>query len=74
MLTAMAAILVGFLIYAAVCAARPFAPCRRCTGTGQIERFGKARTCSRCHGKKYRLRVGRRLHNASRRTYEDGIR
>jgi DnaJ-class molecular chaperone len=73
-LTAMAAVLVGLLGYVALCAARPFAPCRKCAGTGETERFGKARTCPRCRGKKYRLRVGRRLHNAWRRTYEDGNR
>jgi hypothetical protein len=70
----MAAVLVGLLGYVALCAARPFAPCRKCSGTGETERFGKARTCPRCQGKKHRLRVGRRIHNGWRRTYDDGTR
>ncbi|MFD5636238.1 hypothetical protein ACFWJM_19205 [Streptomyces sp. NPDC127077] len=74
MLIAMAA-LVGWLgSYAVLCAVRPFAPCRRCRGAGEVERFGKPRTCPRCRGKKLRLRLGRRLHNACRRTYDAGTR
>lgn len=60
--------------YAVLCAAQPFASCRKCAGTGQIERFRKARTCPRCRGDRYRLRLGRGLHNRWRRTYEDGTR
>lgn len=60
--------------YAVLCAVKPFAPCRRCTGAGEIERFGKARTCPRCHGHRLRLRIGRRTHNAWRRTHEAGTR
>ncbi|RZB18374.1 hypothetical protein StrepF001_14935 [Streptomyces sp. F001] len=70
----MATVLVGLLGYVALCAARPFALCRKCAGTGKTERFGKARTCPRCRGKKYRLRVGRRLHNAWHRTRQAGTR
>jgi DnaJ-class molecular chaperone len=74
MLVAMASLLLGLISYALLCAVKPFAPCRRCAGTGEIERFRKARTCPRCRGKRLRLRVGRRAHNAWRRTYEDGSR
>lgn len=60
--------------YAALCAVRPFGPCRRCRGEGEIERFRKVRPCPRCRGKKLRLRIGRRVHNAWRRTHEAGAR
>ncbi|MEU7384946.1 hypothetical protein AB0A91_34310 [Streptomyces sp. NPDC042207] len=58
--------------YAVLCAVKPFAACRRCAGRGEIERFGKPRTCPRCRGRKLRLRLGRRVHNAWRRTHEAG--
>ncbi|WSW80254.1 hypothetical protein OG390_15460 [Streptomyces sp. NBC_00996] len=58
----------------APCTVKPFAPCRKCAGTGEIERFRKVRTCPRCRGHKLRLRVGRRAHNAWRRTYQAGSR
>ncbi|MFS8200489.1 hypothetical protein ACLVWQ_17605 (plasmid) [Streptomyces sp. CWNU-52B] len=74
MLLAMTALLAALLGYAALCLARPFGPCRRCKGTGETTRFSKPRTCPRCHGRKVRLRVGRRAHNAWRRTHEAGIR
>lgn len=70
MLVAMAALLLGLGGYAVLCAVKPFAPCRRCRGAGEIERFKKARTCPRCRGKRLRLRVGRRAHNAWRRASE----
>lgn len=60
--------------YAVLCAVRPFAPCRRCRGLGEIDRFGKPRMCPRCLGRKLRLRLGRRAHNAWRRTHEAGTR
>ncbi|MDX2675809.1 hypothetical protein [Streptomyces soliscabiei] len=60
--------------YALLCAVKPFARCRRCTGTGRIERRGATRTCPRCRGHRFRLRIGRRVHNAGRRTYDDGTR
>ncbi|MGW7722204.1 hypothetical protein ACWGJ6_02450 [Streptomyces canus] len=40
----------------------------------EIQRFGRPRLCPRCHGDKLRLRVGRRLHNAWRRTHQAGTR
>lgn len=69
---AMAAIILWLGGYAVLCAVRPFAPCRRCGGQGEIERFGKPKMCPRCLGKRLRLRVGRRAHNAWRRTHEAG--
>ncbi|MGI3230584.1 hypothetical protein ACRJ4B_49865 [Streptomyces sp. GTA36] len=74
MVIACSLLLAALIYYAALCMARPFGPCRKCDGTGEIERFRKVRTCRRCHGRKLRLRVGRRLHNAWRRTYDDGAR
>ena len=74
MLVAMAAAVLWLGWYAVLCAARPFAPCRKCTGTGEVERFRKVRTCPRCHGRKLRLRLGRRAHNAWRRIHEVGSR
>jgi DnaJ-class molecular chaperone len=71
---AMAALLLWLGSYAVLCAVQPFARCRRCQGAGEITRFGKQRTCPRCLGDKLRLRVGRRLHNAWRRTHEAGAR
>lgn len=73
MVIAMAALLaLGW--YAVLCAVRPFAPCRRCAGTGAVERFRKTRPCPRCRGQKYRLRIGRRTRNAWRRTRDAGVR
>lgn len=74
MLTACAVLLLALGCYAVLCAVKPFAPCRKCRGAGEIERFGKVRTCPRCHGDKLRLRVGRRAHSRWRRTYDDGAR
>ncbi|MFV0136369.1 hypothetical protein ACLGIH_24710 [Streptomyces sp. HMX87] len=74
MLTTMALLLLWLIGYAALCWVKPFAPCRKCRGLGQIERFKKPRMCPRCHGKQLRLRLGRRAHNAWRRTHEAGTR
>ncbi|MFD7003363.1 hypothetical protein ACFWA5_45765 [Streptomyces mirabilis] len=74
MLTACALLVLALGCYAVLCAVKPFAPCRKCAGTGEIERFRKVRTCPRCRGHKLRLRVGRRAHNAWRRTYDGGTR
>jgi hypothetical protein len=71
---AMTALILWAVSYAALCWAKPFAPCRKCHGIGQIERFGKPRMCPRCHDEKLRLRVGRRAHNAWRRTHDAGVR
>lgn len=74
MLIASAALLAALGYYSVLCAVKPFAPCRRCAGTAEIERFGKPRTCPRCRGRKLRLRLGRRAHNAWRRTHDAGAR
>ncbi|MFF0184914.1 hypothetical protein [Streptomyces sp. NPDC005244] len=67
--------LVGWLgYYLVLCAVRPFGKCRRCDGSGTVERFRKTRTCPRCRGKRLRLRLGRRAHNVWRRTHEAGTR
>ena len=64
--------------YAAVCAGQPFATCRKCDGMGhaiKITRRGKAKrgkTCRRCQGHGIRIRRGRHLYNAWRRTYTRG--
>ncbi|MDX2692942.1 hypothetical protein [Streptomyces ipomoeae] len=74
MLVAMAAAVLWLGFYAVQCAVKPFTPCRKCGGMGEIEQFGKPRMCPRCLGKKLRLRVGRRAHNAWRRTHQAGTR
>ncbi|MFD7968592.1 hypothetical protein [Streptomyces clavifer] len=72
MLITSAALLTALVYYAALCALRPFAPCRKCAGLGTIERSGKPRMCPRCHNDKLRLRLGRRAYNAWLRTRESG--
>ena len=74
MLTAMTLLLLALIGYALLCWMKPFGPCRKCRGLGQVTRFGKARTCPRCRGRRLRLRVGRRAHNAWRRTHDAGVR
>lgn len=74
MLIASAAAVAALGYYAVLCAVKPFAPCRRCHGAGAILRFGKPRACPRCRGRKLRLRLGRRAHNAWRRTHGAGAR
>ncbi|PPK65834.1 hypothetical protein CLV40_11296 [Actinokineospora auranticolor] len=59
--------------YAATCAIWPFKRCRRCKGAGRhraplIRAF---RPCRLCSGSGYRLRVGRRVHNAWTRVRRD---
>lgn len=74
MLLAMTALVLWAGGYAVLCAVKPFAPCRRCGGLGAVEQLRKTRTCPRCRGQKLRLRVGRRAHNAWRRTHQAGTR
>jgi hypothetical protein len=71
---AMIALVLWAISYAGLCWAKPFAPCRKCHGESEVQRFGKPRLCPRCHGDKLRLRVGRRAHNYWRRTREAGAR
>lgn len=60
--------------YSALCAVRPFAPCRKCTGTGIRQAHRKVKVCRRCHGHRHRLRTGRRLLNTSRNVHHAGTR
>ncbi|MFE3825237.1 hypothetical protein [Streptomyces sp. NPDC059092] len=55
--------------YAALCAVSPFGPCRKCSGTGLRELRKGAKLCRRCHGRRRRLRLGRRALNAGHRTH-----
>ncbi|KQX32208.1 hypothetical protein ASD97_37430 [Streptomyces sp. Root63] len=60
--------------YAVLCAAKPFAPCRKCTGTGVRTRRRAVTVCRRCHGHRSRLRIGRRLLNNSLSIHAAGTR
>lgn len=60
--------------YAVLCAVRPFAPCRKCAGTGIRQVRRKVKLCRRCHGRRYRLRAGRRLLNTGRDIHRAGTR
>ncbi|MFJ7527705.1 hypothetical protein ACIQ1S_22580 [Streptomyces griseus] len=60
--------------YAVLCAVKPFAPCRKCSGTGVRTRRRAVTVCRRCHGNRSRLRVGRRLLNNSRSIHAAGTR
>jgi hypothetical protein len=63
------------LCYAALCAASPFGPCRRCNGLGRI-RLGsrRGRLCRHCNATGIRIRLGRHLWNQARRIHRDGTR
>ncbi|MGW5295500.1 hypothetical protein [Streptomyces bacillaris] len=60
--------------YALLCAMRPFAPCRKCSGIGVRTRRRTVTLCRRCHGTRARLRIGRRLLNNSRTIHAQGTR
>ncbi|MER6023048.1 hypothetical protein [Streptomyces anulatus] len=60
--------------YAVLCAVKPFAPCRKCSGTGVRTRRRAVTVCRRCHGHRSRLRIGRRLLNNSRSIHAAGTR
>ncbi|MFD9815031.1 hypothetical protein [Streptomyces sp. NPDC059080] len=75
MLAASFFILAAFAGYALLCMARPFAVCRKCSGTGLRNRTGRnLKPCRRCRGHRTRLRAGRRLHNHAHRLHADGTR
>ncbi|WP_336318796.1 hypothetical protein [Streptomyces lavendofoliae] len=74
MLTASALILATLAGYALLCAVKPFGLCRKCQGTGIREVRKGIMTCRRCHGQRYRLRVGRRLLNTGRDIHRTGNR
>ncbi|MEU7345495.1 hypothetical protein ABZ778_16515 [Streptomyces bacillaris] len=60
--------------YAVLCAMRPFAPCRKCSGIGVRTRRRTITLCQRCHGTRARLRIGRRLLNDGRTIHAHGTR
>ncbi|MFJ3600374.1 hypothetical protein ACIPRU_28265 [Streptomyces sp. NPDC090126] len=60
--------------YAVLCAVKPFAPCRKCSGIGVRTRRRAVTLCRRCHGTRARLRIGRRLLNNSRSIHAAGTR
>ncbi|GAB3952794.1 hypothetical protein [Streptomyces sparsus] len=60
--------------YAALCALSPFARCRKCAGTGIQQARRTVKLCRRCHGHRYRLRIGRRLTNTGRDVHHAGTR
>ncbi|MGW7521209.1 hypothetical protein ACWGJ2_37100 [Streptomyces sp. NPDC054796] len=75
LLASTALILATLAGYAALCAARPFAVCRTCSGTGlRNTRRRSMKLCRRCKGRRYRLRIGPRLANTTRRLHADGTR
>ncbi|MBA2811809.1 hypothetical protein E0500_031950 [Streptomyces sp. KM273126] len=75
MALASCALLLALAGYAVLCFVRPFAPCRKCSGTG-IRQTGRrtVKLCRRCHGRRYRLRAGRRLLNTGRAVHHAGTR
>ncbi|MEV5802586.1 hypothetical protein [Streptomyces collinus] len=66
------AVLLTLAGYAALCAVRPFAPCRKCSGTGIRQARRTLKLCRRCRGRRYRLRIGRRLLNTGREIHRAG--
>ncbi|MFF8292578.1 hypothetical protein ACF068_25555 [Streptomyces sp. NPDC016309] len=74
MLTASALIMATLAGYALLCLVKPFGPCRKCQGTGIRQVRKGIKVCRRCHGQRYRLRVGRRLLNSSRDIHAAGTR
>ncbi|MER6466782.1 hypothetical protein ABT278_40795 [Streptomyces sp. NPDC001228] len=74
MALASCALLLTLAGYAVLCTVRPFAPCRKCAGTGIRQARRKVKLCRRCHGRRYRLRAGRRLLNTGRAVHRDGTR
>jgi Zn finger protein HypA/HybF involved in hydrogenase expression len=80
MLAAIALTILFTLGYVGLCAAVPFARCRRCGGFGAkttTNRRGTVRrgnTCRRCHGHGVRIRTGRHLFNLARGIHHDGTR
>ncbi|GAA3765916.1 hypothetical protein [Micromonospora maritima] len=61
------------LCYLAVCAASPWARCRRCHGRRYHRMaIGTRRDCRRCDGTGIRVRIGRRLLDYIRAEYRGG--
>lgn len=75
MLAASLALLLWLLAYAALCAAQPFARCRKCNGLGYHPTGKRGRKpCRRCKATGRRLRIGRRIYNGGHRLHRDGNR
>lgn len=66
-LTAIAALMIITLCYAALCAVAPFGKCVRCRGE-------RGRACPGCDGSGYRTRLGRRLYHWARAEHGRGNR
>jgi len=79
-LAAIACLILVTLCYAGVCAAQPFARCRRCHGLGyqlRTDRRGRpkrGKDCRRCKTTGLRIRAGRHLWNLWLRLYREGTR
>ncbi|TFI30684.1 hypothetical protein [Streptomyces sp. 4R-3d] len=80
LLTAMPALILLTLCYAALCAVSPLGTCRKCHGWGfrmkqnRRGRIKRGRDCRRCRGYGRRVRVGRHLYNVASRLHRDGTR
>ncbi|MDT0270029.1 hypothetical protein RM844_27490 [Streptomyces sp. DSM 44915] len=84
MLAASAFLLAITLCYILLCVASPFGRCRKCDGLGHqlitkttitgATKHRRGNDCRRCQASGLRLRIGRRAHNAWRRTYRNGTR
>ncbi|WP_405797384.1 hypothetical protein [Streptomyces sp. NBC_01506] len=78
LITAMPALILLTLCYAALCAVSPFGICRKCHGWGfrmkqnRRGRIKRGRDCRRCRGYGRRIRVGRHLYNVASRLHRDG--
>lgn len=65
--TGLAIAALGALIYREQCSRTPYDRCLRCKGTGH-HRIRRTRPCRPCRGKGVRMRWGRRVMNAYRRS------
>ncbi|WSR64191.1 hypothetical protein OG702_22760 [Streptomyces sp. NBC_01198] len=80
LLLASACLLIVTLCYASLCAAQPFADCRRCGGMGhatKVTRRGtvkRGKPCRHCKTTGKRIRRGRHLYNLWHHTYDRGTR
>lgn len=76
--SAIHALILITLGYAALCIASPFGHCRKCRGWGhyvRTDRRGRirpGRVCRRCHGERYRIRLGRLIYNRISAEYRAG--
>jgi hypothetical protein len=74
--TATGAALLWLAGYAIACTVWPFAPCRKCEGSGRRKSpSGRAfRLCTRCKATGRRIRTGRRIFNYLRILNKEGAR